>query len=90
MRYRLLITRQAKDELHDLPGHVRQVATRIVSSLAENPFRPDAEELRDLPGRYRIRLQQWRIIYKVDEDEGVVVLMRVRRKSGPETYRDLE
>jgi mRNA-degrading endonuclease RelE of RelBE toxin-antitoxin system len=90
MRYRLLITRQARDELRDLPGHVRQVATRIVSSLAENPFRPDAKELRDLPGRYRIRLQRRRIIYKVDEDEGAVILLRVRRKTGPETYHDLE
>jgi mRNA-degrading endonuclease RelE of RelBE toxin-antitoxin system len=61
-----------------------------VGDLAENPFGPDAKELRDLPGCYRIRLQKWRIIYRVDEGDGVVVLLRVRLKTGPETYRDLE
>jgi mRNA-degrading endonuclease RelE of RelBE toxin-antitoxin system len=51
---------------------------------------PGAKELRDLPGRYRIRLERWRLIYRVEQDELLVLILRVPLKSGPETYQDLE
>jgi len=90
MRYRLSTTVQAKNDLRNLPGHVRQIALRIVSSLAEDPRPPEARELREKPGRYRIRLQKWRLIYRVYDEDNAVVLLRVRRKTGPEIYEDLE
>jgi mRNA interferase RelE/StbE len=90
MRYRLSTTVQARNDLRNLPGHVRQIALRIVNSLAENPRPPEARELREKPGHYRIRLQQWRLIYRVYDEDGAVLLLRVRRKTGPEIYEDLE
>jgi mRNA interferase RelE/StbE len=90
MRYRLSTTVQARNDLRNLPGHVRQIALRIVNSLAENPRPPEARELRETPGRYRIRLQKWRLIYRVYDEDGAVLLLRVRRKTGPEIYENLE
>jgi mRNA-degrading endonuclease RelE of RelBE toxin-antitoxin system len=64
--------------------------TFTVNALAANPRPRDAKELRGMPGRYRIRLSKWRIIYRVDDENQVVLILRVRRKVGPETYEDME
>jgi mRNA interferase RelE/StbE len=90
MPHRPKITKTAQKELGRLPGHVRQRARRIVNALAANPRPRDAKELRGMPGRYRIRLSKWRIIYRVDDENQVVLILRVRRKVGPETYEDME
>jgi mRNA-degrading endonuclease RelE of RelBE toxin-antitoxin system len=68
MRYQLSTTAQAKNDLRNLPGHVRQIALRIVNSLAVEPRPPEAREPREKPGRYRIRLQKWRLIYRVYDE----------------------
>lgn len=90
MSYRLRITKEAEKEINHLPGHIRQRARRLVRSLADNPRPAKAKELRDLPGRYRIRLNGWRIIYHLDDENLTILVLRVRRKTGPETYQDLE
>jgi mRNA interferase RelE/StbE len=73
-----------------MPGHYRQRARRLMESLANNPQPTGAKELRDLPSRYRLRLNGWRIIYHLDEENLTVLILRVRRKTGPEIYQDLE
>jgi len=73
-----------------LPGYVRQRARRTVSALADDPRPAKAKELRDKPGRYRIRLVRWRIIYRIDDGDQTVLILRVRRKTGPETYEDID
>jgi mRNA-degrading endonuclease RelE of RelBE toxin-antitoxin system len=45
--------------------------------------------LRGLPGRDRIRLDGWRVIYRVNEAAQELLILFVRRKSGPETYQDV-
>jgi len=90
MRYKLKITDTAKKEIIQLPGNVRQEIRRIVNSLADTPVPPNAKELRGLPGRYRIRLKRWRIIYRIENEDLIVLLLRVRRKIGPETYENIE
>jgi hypothetical protein len=47
------------------------------------------EELRELPGRFTAP-GRWRIIYRVDEQNGSLLILAIRRKVGPETYQDLE
>jgi mRNA interferase RelE/StbE len=88
--YRIRITETADEEMRRLPGHVRQRARRMVSDLASEPRPVQARELRERPGYYRIRLDSWRIIYQVDDEGQMVTVLRVRRKTGPETYQDLE
>ena len=73
-----------------LPGHVRQRARRLVSHLAGEPRPVGAKELRDRPAYYRLRLDDWRVIYRVDDEGQTVTVLRVRRKTGPETYQELE
>lgn len=90
MAYRLRITATAQSEILRLPGHLRQRARRVVSELAEQPRPRGAKGLRGLPNRYRLWLNSWRIIYRVDEADKVVLIVRVRHKEGPDTYAGLE
>lgn len=89
-RYKIKITETAEQELRRLPGNVRQRARRMVSALAEDPRPSGTKELRDRPDRYRLRLDGWRILYRVDDEDETVTVLRVRRKVGPETYEDTE
>jgi mRNA interferase RelE/StbE len=90
MSYRIRITETARHEMRRLPGHVRQRIRRRVEDLATDPTPTDARELRGLPGRYRLRLLDWRIIYRVDRLAETVLILTVRRKEGPETYERIE
>jgi len=90
MRHKLKITETAKKEIYRLPGNIRQRVRWIVNNLAEDPRPRESKELRGMPGRYRIRLDQWRIIYRIERENLVVLILRVRRKTGAETYEDIE
>lgn len=90
MPYKVRTTDTARREVRVLPGHVRQPIRRLVDPLADDPTPARTKELRGLPGRYRARLLNWRIIYRVDQDTETVVILTVRRKRAPETYRDIE
>lgn len=90
MAYRIRVTETARREMRRLPGHVRQRVRRLVDSLADNPIPARARELRGLPGRYRLPLLDWRIIYQVDRSAEAVLVLTVRGKAGPETYEDIQ
>jgi mRNA interferase RelE/StbE len=68
---------------------MRQRARRVIQSLAQEPRPAGSKELQDQPGLYRIRLDRWRIIYQIDDENQIVTLLRIRLKTGPETYEDL-
>ena len=89
MRYRLRILRDAKRSLHSMPTRLAQQAGEAILDLAEDPYPPDLEPLgRELEGRYRIRVNGWRIIYLVDETDGVVAVLAVRQRD-QRTYLNL-
>ena len=70
-----------------MPGYYRQRARREIEALADNP-RPDyAEPMRDRD-RYKIRLDRWRLIYRVLDDAETVRVLRIKRR-GPRTYEDM-
>jgi mRNA interferase RelE/StbE len=87
--YRIRTSTEATRDLRSLPGHIRQRALRTINTLADNPRPAGTKELRGLPGVFRLRLERWRIIYRVDDDDNVLSLIRVLRKTGPETYENL-
>ncbi|MFN8489488.1 MAG: type II toxin-antitoxin system mRNA interferase toxin, RelE/StbE family [Caldilineaceae bacterium] len=73
-----------------LPGHLRQRVKRILQDLRRNPRPSNAEELHDkLAGHYKVKLGDWRIVYRIEEDILTVVVVKVGRKSGPEFYQSI-
>lgn len=89
MRYQLKYTAEAKAALPAIPGYYRQQIRRAIESLAENP-RPGVAELTRQPNRFKIKLDRWRLIYDVNDEDEVIRILRIRPKRGPETYQGLD
>jgi len=81
VNYRIKLTPTAKKEIRDLPGYVRAQANQLIQGLAQDPLLARAKQLRDKPNFYRVWLaKHWRIVYEVDSEAIVVIVVRVRRK----------
>jgi mRNA interferase RelE/StbE len=81
MLYWLEITDAVRRQIERIPGHRHQHIKRIIASLGVNPRPPTASELRNRPGRYRIRLADgWRIFYWID-DRLIVLILKIGKKT---------
>lgn len=81
MNYQIEITAEARQEIRQLSGYVRAIALNIIADLAHDPRPPSAQPLRAKSGIYRVWLAgRWRIAYAVDDEQKVVLILRVRRK----------
>lgn len=88
--YHLEFDEQVKRDIDRLPGHLRQRVKRILQDLRCNPRSANAEELHDkLVGHYKIKLGDWRIVYRIEEEIVTVLVIKVGRKSGPEFYQSI-
>ena len=59
----------------------------VVESLAINPFPPQSRKLRDVEKSYRIRVGDYRVVYQVDVEEGMVTIYYIRHRK--DIYRQL-
>ena len=78
-----------------LPGHVRQHVHQAITALATAPRSQASRDLNtgdlDLPAGVeirRVRLNRWRIIYAVHDDEQWVSILGLQRRP-PYDYSDL-
>lgn len=93
MAYRIWLRDEAKAEVRDLPGNMRQRIQHAIDMLAASPRPPGSRRMRvagsSLLEVRRLRLDRWRIIYAVDdawEEIGVLAI----RKRPPYEYDDLD
>ena len=82
MSYKLVYTRQAQKDAKKLKGsHMAKKAKELLGIVSEDPFAdpPPFEALvGDLKGAYSRRINiQHRLVYSVDEDEGVIRVLRL-------------
>lgn len=81
MSYRIEVSSAARHEIRALPGYVRAQAVRLIDELGEDPRPARARELRERENVYRIWLAgRWRVVYSIDDELVVVLILRVRRK----------
>jgi mRNA interferase RelE/StbE len=79
--YQISVTPAVHRELRALPAYVRSQAILLIDDFATNPRPPRAKELRGKPDVYRIWLAgRWRIAYRADDAQQMVIILRVRRK----------
>lgn len=82
--YSILLTRSAAKELEGVPAKDRQRIVRRIATLAENP-RPIGAEKLSGEDKYRIRQGDYRVLYEIDDDLFIVVVVRVGNRR--EIYR---
>jgi len=79
--YRIEVSPSARQEIRTLPAYVRAQALQLIDELGRDPRPARAKELEDRQNIFRIWLAgRWRIIYAVDDELILVLIMRVRRK----------
>ena len=87
MSYTLKLHRDVVKQLSRIQKNHRERLVKDIRSLRNDPSPTDCTKLdRNL---YRIREGQYRIIYGVFDDEVVVVVCKVARRT-ESTYRDLQ
>jgi mRNA interferase RelE/StbE len=91
-RYAVYVTPGAWREIKELPGNVRQRVKRAIDGLAGEPRPARSKEL-DVPDLgldlHRLRLDRWRIVYAISEQERTVDVLAVRKRP-PYDYGDLQ
>lgn len=88
--YQLEIPKPIRRQIEGLPSHYRKQIKGLIADLTKNPRPINAKELRNSHDRYRIRLAQYRIVYRVQDDILLVEMLKVGKKEGPEFYEDLD
>jgi mRNA interferase RelE/StbE len=76
--YSVLFTKSADKSLRRLPRNVAQRIRRSLDDLAANPYAEhlDVTKLHSRPG-YRLRVGDWRVIYDIENDELVILVLRI-------------
>jgi mRNA interferase RelE/StbE len=95
--YKVEVISHARQEIRALPGNMRQRVLGLLKGLASQP-RPDSSKCMDtskmgveLPssiGLYRIRVEAWRIVYVVEEELLLLIVLTVRKRP-PYQYENL-
>jgi mRNA interferase RelE/StbE len=83
---------KAWNQLKRLPGKMRQRVRRAIDELGANPHPPQSKRLampETASKLYRLRLDQWRVVYVIDETQRRIYVLTVRKRP-PYNYDDLD
>jgi mRNA interferase RelE/StbE len=83
--YRLQILPSAEREMSRLDPEVRRRIDRRILALAEDPRPPGVKALAGPAGGLRVRVGDWRIVYRVEDERLIVLIVRVGNRR--EVYR---
>jgi mRNA interferase RelE/StbE len=84
--YRIEIARDALRALAKLDKPIRRRIQAAIDKLQHDPRPHGAIALRGLPGAHRIRVGDYRVIYTVEDDQLVVLVVDLGHRS--EIYRE--
>lgn len=76
MSYSINILRRSQKELSDLSQEIYPKICEALRSLAENPRPTGCLKLKGREG-WRIRVGNYRILYKIDDQEKIVTIVHI-------------
>ena len=85
MAYRVRFKPSAADALRRLPKAQQRRVLAKAAALAENPRPPGCKKLSASEAFYRIRVGDYRIIYAVEHQELIILVVRVGHRK--DVYR---
>ena len=80
MSYTIVVSKSVQKQLDRLPEQVYQRILPTIRLLAENPRPPGSLKLKGVDAEYRIRIGDYRLRYKIDDDKQVVILGRCQHR----------
>jgi len=85
--YQVRLRRAAQKQLDTLVGRDYQAVAKAISALEQEPRPPRVKKLA-LSGLWRIRVGRYRVVYAIDDKQGLVIGVRVAKRT-EDTYRRL-
>lgn len=88
-RYRLKFLPEAIEEWDALDGSVKEVLRKALKKRLQQPHTPGAQLRGDLRNCYKIKLrkQGYRLVYSVEDDALVVLVLAVDKREDMAAYR---
>ena len=86
-RYRVEIQKSAQKVLRRLPRDLLNRLARAIEDLAVEPRPAGCKKLAGFHDHYRVRVGDWRIIYTIQDDLLVVLVVEIAPRGG--AYKNL-
>ena len=80
MAYKLITKPKAETDLDRLPRDLLLRVDAALTALADEPRPRGAEKLADAGGLWRVRVGDYRILYRIDGAEDLVTVARIRHR----------
>lgn len=80
MQYRIEVTPAAQRDLKALPRDVLKRVDAKILALADNPRPSGSRLLRGQERLFRVRVGDYRIVYQIEDDRLVILVVRVRHR----------
>jgi len=85
MKYKVRLARSASREIERLPKPVLKRVLRHLETLEETPFPRGTRKIRGAKDLWRLRVGDYRMVYRVDQEAREIVVLIVRHRR--EVYR---
>jgi len=85
--YQVKLRRAAQKELDKLAEQDYEIVAQAISALEQEPRPTRVKKLAE-SGLWRIRIGQYRAVYAINDEEHLVIVVRIARRK-EDTYRRL-
>jgi mRNA interferase RelE/StbE len=81
--YEILFTKQVDRALRKMSRNTARLIREKLDQLARDPYarNPNVTRLQGRPG-YRLRVGDWRVIYELEDDRLVILVLKVASRGG--------
>ncbi len=83
--FRVEIKPKAFKELEDIPSHIQRRVLVAIESLAQEPRPHSSKKLQGSRDRWRVRIGDYRVLYRIDDDTKTVYVYRALHRK--DAYR---
>jgi mRNA interferase RelE/StbE len=87
MAYEIFIEKKAEKDLRKLPKNYQKKIIQKILNLKNNPKPVDARKITSSENYYRIRVDDYRIVYEINYKERRINIFRIRHRK--EAYKNL-
>ena len=81
-QWRVQVLRRPQKVLRRLPKNLLQRIREAIWSLADDPRPPGCVKLVGYDNLYRLRVGDWRIIYAIEDDQLVILVIEIAPRGG--------
>ncbi len=85
--YRVIIKPSAEKQLDRLPASARRRVVQALTAFRDDPRPPACTKLEGADDLWRIRVGQYRVIYTIQDEQLIVLVLRVAHRR--DVYRGL-